>query len=273
MADRGKRRDYGLTPPENDELFSAIASKYDFLNHLLSLGFDKKWKRELVECAGLQPGQRILDVCTGTGDVIIRFAEQNCAEEIIGMDLSEKMLAVAEKKIKKKRLESKIILLKGDALGLPFEDNSFDVVSIGFGLRNVDDHKKGISEMVRVAKGGGRVMMLEFSPPPEGFFGLVYNLYLSIIVSVVGGIISGSKSAYSYLQQSIVSFVRPEDIVGIMQMANLRNIFVKKLTGGVVYLYRAEKQIELDDGLRSAAGGQEQSSDQKTIQGDLFDNL
>jgi demethylmenaquinone methyltransferase/2-methoxy-6-polyprenyl-1,4-benzoquinol methylase len=241
----------GVPSRDNDKLFSTVATRYDFLNHLFSLNIDKSWRKKLVRCAGVsakggsafgrKPGENILDVCTGTGDIAIRFAQSDSVGEIIGIDLSEEMLHIARRKTKSNGFEGKIKLLKADVLNLPFDDGSFDVVSIGFGLRNLTDRKKGISEMVRVLKDGGRLVILEFSPPPSGLFGAVYRFYLNTIMQAVGGIISGSASAYRYLSSSIANFPKPEDILKLMQAEGLKKLYSERLTGGIVYIYRGKK--------------------------------
>jgi len=235
----------------NSRLFSRIALKYDFLNHLLSLNIDKRWRRKLVKCAGVsakggsafgrKPGDSILDVCTGTGDIAIQFAYKDDGGKVVGIDLSEEMLRIAKRKTKSNRFARRIKLLKGDVLNLPFEDLSFDIVTIGFGLRNLTDHRKGISEMVRVLKDGGRLAILEFSPSPCGFFGAVYRFYLNTIMQAVGGIISGSASAYRHLSTSIANFPKPEEILKLMESEGLKKLYSERLTGGIVYIYRGKK--------------------------------
>ena len=182
-----------------------------------------------------------MDVCTGTGDLAIRFAQSDKSGEIIGIDFSEVMLRIALEKIERKGLGERIKLLLVDALQLPFEDKSFDVVSIGFGLRNLTDRKAGIYEMARVLKDGGRLLILEFSPPRKNLFGMGYNAYLKTVIPVIGGIISGSMNAYRYFSSSIAGFLKPEEIMKLMESAGLKNIFSQPLTGGIAYIYRGEK--------------------------------
>lgn len=194
-----------------------------------------------MKCAGVKPGESILDVCTGTGDIAIQFAQKDGAGEVVGIDLSEEMIRIARRKTKSNGFEGKIKLLRGDVLNLPFEDRSFDIVSIGFGLRNLTDRKGGISEMVRILKDGGRLVILEFSPSPSGFFGAGYRLYLNFIIPAVGGIISGSASAYRYLPTSIANFLEPEEIMKLMGTEGLKKLYSERLTGGIAYIYRGEK--------------------------------
>ena len=194
-----------------------------------------------MDCAGVKPGESILDVCTGTGDIALQFAQSDGVGGIVGIDLSEEMLHIARRKTKNNRLGEKIKLLKGDVLNLPFDDNSFDIVTIGFGLRNLTDRRRGISEMVRILKEGGRLVILEFSPPQGSLIGKVYGLYLKTIMQAVGGIISGSTSAYRHLSTSISSFPKPEEILKLMESEGLKKLYSERLTGGIAYMYRGEK--------------------------------
>lgn len=230
------------TAPQDRRLFARIARRYDFLNHLFSLNIDQAWRRRLVRLAEAQPGDKILDVCAGTGDIAIRFARGNGAGDIMGVDLTDEMLRIAQRKAEANRIASKITLLKGDGLNLPFSDNSFDIVSIGFGLRNLGHHQRGISEMVRVLRPDGRLLILEFSPPEDNLLGRLYNLYLNAVIRAVGGIISGSAEAYRYLSTSIASFPRPQQIVEFMRAEGLEQLRCERLSGGIAYIYRGQKQ-------------------------------
>jgi demethylmenaquinone methyltransferase/2-methoxy-6-polyprenyl-1,4-benzoquinol methylase len=229
---------------ENNKLFGEIARRYDLLNHLLSLNLDRSWRKKLVNSAGAQPGEKILDVCVGTGDIAIRFARNGGPDEIVGIDLSEPMLRVAKRKTRDGQFRQRIKLLQGDALRLPFADRSFDIASIGFGLRNIRYRDRGIREMARILKKGGRLVILEFSPPENRIFGRVYGLYLRTAIRAVGGIISGSADAYRYLSTSIEGFPSPEEIMGIMESEGLSQVASQRLTGGICYVYRGTKSTE-----------------------------
>jgi demethylmenaquinone methyltransferase/2-methoxy-6-polyprenyl-1,4-benzoquinol methylase len=230
------------TKSENHELFAEIAPRYDFLNHLLSLNIDRLWRKKLVFEADPRPDEKILDVCTGTGDIAIRFARNGRLNQIVGIDLTDEMLRIASRKIKSSGKENGIRLLNGDGLKLPFHDSCFDIVTIGFGLRNLGHHRKAISEMVRVLGHGGRLLILEFSPPEESLFGKIYDVYLNTMIRAVGGIVSGSADAYRYLSTSIADFPRPDEILKLMEAEGLKRLYSEKLTGGIVCLYRGEKQ-------------------------------
>jgi demethylmenaquinone methyltransferase/2-methoxy-6-polyprenyl-1,4-benzoquinol methylase len=230
------------TAPQDRRLFAKIARRYDFLNHLLSLNIDRAWRTRLVRLAEAQPGDKILDVCAGTGDIAIRFARDNGVGDIMGVDLTDEMLRIARRKAKVNKIGSKITLLKGDGLNLPFPADSFDIVTIGFGLRNLGHHQRGISEMVRVLRPGGRLLILEFSPPGDGLVGRLYNLYLNTAIRAVGGIVSGSAQAYGYLSRSIAEFPKPQQIVEFMRAEGLVQLRCERLSGGIAYMYKGHKQ-------------------------------
>jgi len=222
------------------ELFSVIAKNYDFLNHLLSFNLDRSWRQRLVSLSGFRPGDKILDVCTGTGDIPIEFARRG-ANDVTGIDLSAGMLARAQQKIEKLNLATNIKLETGSALNLPYGDMTFDLVTIGFGLRNLPDYARGISEMVRVLKPSGRLLILEFSLPLNKLTYGFYSLYLKIYLPLAGRLFSGSAQAYSYLASSIFSFLKPEEVMALIRQSGLRNLSCLNLTAGVVTIYSAQK--------------------------------
>jgi len=223
------------------DLFSSISGRYDFLNHLLSLNIDKMWRKKLVTLSTASVDTRILDVCTGTGDIAIEFAKSNRSSQCFGIDISEKMLAIAQTKIEKARLDQRVSLLKADAMDIPFDDGFFDAVFMGFGLRNLPDITKGIQETIRVLKKGGKVFILEFSPRQSGLTGWLYKNYLKFIVPVIGGCISGDRKAYRYLVSSIPAFLEPEKVSKIMKAQGYTNIKATPLTGAIAYIYEGTK--------------------------------
>jgi demethylmenaquinone methyltransferase/2-methoxy-6-polyprenyl-1,4-benzoquinol methylase len=229
------------SPAGQKRLFSAIARRYDFLNHLLSLNIDRRWRRKLVDFAGAEEGQSILDVCTGTGDLAIHFAKANGQSKLWGVDQSQEMLLIARRKINHQELNDRIKLFEANALELPFQDDSFDIVGVAFGLRNIGQHRRAIREMARVLKKGGRLLILEFSLPGGNLFSRTYRFYLNNFIQAVGGIISGSSEAYHHLSCSIAEFPKPEEIVRLMEEEKLKNIRLISLTGGIVCIYRGEK--------------------------------
>ena len=221
-------------------MFDTIAQRYDLLNHVLSCNIDRRWRRALVAFAAVRDGERVLDVATGTADVAIEFARSSRAGEITGVDLSSGMLQVGSGKLARLGLEGRIALREGDALSLPFPDASFDVVTIAFGLRNLPDYARGVSEMARVSKPGGRAVILEFLPP-RGAALVAYRAYLSTFLPLTGRLVSGSKEAYRYLATSVRGFVSEDEVGSLLAGAGFANVESRRLTGGVAGLYRGVK--------------------------------
>jgi len=224
-------------------MFSKIASRYDLLNHLLSLNVDRLWRKELVRKAGLSGKAQVLDACTGTADVAIEFAKALPLSTVTGIDRSPGMLRVGQEKIARHNLHDRVSLYEGDVLAIPFGDERFDVVSIAFGLRNLPDYSRGVAEMVRVLKPGGRLLILEFSPPSRGIYLKAYNFYLQNVIPVIGGLVSGSREAYRYLASSIGDFLPRERIVDLMGRAELDRIETKKMAGGIAHILRGERRL------------------------------
>jgi demethylmenaquinone methyltransferase/2-methoxy-6-polyprenyl-1,4-benzoquinol methylase len=222
-------------------MFTSIAHRYDLLNHLLSLNADRYWRRMLVARAGVRRGERVLDVATGTADVAIEFARRTEAAEIVGLDRSAGMLDVGRGKVERRGLASRVRLVDGDALGLPFEDGSFDVATIAFGLRNLPDYAGGIHEMARVLRPGGRLLVLEFMPP-RGAARLVFRCYIATVLPAVGRTISGSAEAYAYLASSIRSFVTADTVRELLKGAGLKDVETRPLTGGIAGLHHGVRR-------------------------------
>lgn len=221
-------------------MFTSIARRYDFLNHALSLNVDRRWRRQLVDACGVKPGEHVLDVATGTGDVAIEFSRRTKAGRIVGLDPSAGMLDVARAKAVRTAGAARIQLIEGDALALPFPDASFDVVTIAFGLRNLPDYARGVNEMARVLRPGGRLLVLEFLPP-SGAARLVFRSYIATVLPIVGRAISGSPEAYRYLASSIGEFIGAESVRGLMSAAGLADVTTRRLTGGIAGLHRGVK--------------------------------
>ncbi|MHC4222151.1 MAG: bifunctional demethylmenaquinone methyltransferase/2-methoxy-6-polyprenyl-1,4-benzoquinol methylase UbiE, partial [Planctomycetota bacterium] len=204
-------------PQDIAALFSSISPRYDFLNHFLSLNTDKIWRRRLINLSNTCPEAKILDICTGTGDIVIEFAKKSGSSQCFGVDISEKMLELAQKKVDKAGLSQKISLTQADAIDIPFDEGVFDTVFMGFGLRNIADTTKAIQETIRVLKRDGKIFILEFSPRQTGLIGWFYKFYLKFIIPTLGGWISGDSKAYRYLSTSIPDFLEPEKVLQLMK--------------------------------------------------------
>lgn len=211
------------------ELFGAIASRYDLLNDLQSLGLHRAWKRQLVSLAGLQPGDPALDVCCGTGDIAFRLARQGA--EVVGLDFSEPMLAVARRR---GRSQSGMRFLQGDAMHLPFDAGQFSAVTVGYGLRNLEDWKTGLAEMVRVARPGGRILVLDFGKPDSRVLRGMYFFYLRLMVPFLGLLFCGNASAYAYILESLHHYPAQAGVAGAMRDLGLRRVEIHTLLGGMM---------------------------------------
>ena len=224
---------YFLHPESIRNLFNNIAPTYDFLNHFLSLGRDYYWRKKAVQ--GLEGFEGwILDIATGTGDVAIEIIHQNDHHrKVFGLDFSHPMIKKAQRKVLDKGLSQTITLSLGDALSLPFRDNTFRAAMIAFGLRNIVKKEQALSEMVRVIQKGGKVIILEFTFPQKGLMRRLYPIYFQRILPWVGGFISGDQGAYAYLPESVLHFTSAENYEEIMKGVGLENVGSQSLTGGV----------------------------------------
>jgi len=211
-------------------MFAGISRRYDFLNRLLSLGRDKHWRRF---AAALLPSGYILDVCSGTGDVAIEVSKKS---NVIASDFCVEMLQLCTRKIKKRIIDN-IYCIRNDAENLSFKDETFNGAIVAFGIRNVADIKKALSEMHRVVKTGGKVVILEFSQPENKVFKWVYYLYFQKILPFIGAVVSKKKGAYSYLPSSVMAFPERNEFVELMKEAGLADIEFYDLTFGIVTVY------------------------------------
>ena len=219
------------------EIFSTVTEKYDFLNHLLSLRRDMAWRRFTVRKMHFFLTDRFLDVATGTADLAIDAAHHHPQIQVFGLDFVQAMVDVGTMKIEKKGLSERIQLLRGDALALPFPDNSFDVVAIAFGIRNIPNKLRSLEEMKRVVMPNGQVMVLEMTLPRRRLFQGVYHLYLNRILPKVAGAFSGNPAAYKYLGDSIMDFPAPKVFAQKMEEAGLVQIENYSLDFGITYLH------------------------------------
>ncbi len=222
------------------EMFDNISHRYDFLNHFLSLGIDKIWrKKAIMMLKPLQP-KRMLDIATGTGDFAIAALKIN-PDEVIGADISNGMLDKGRLKMKKKGIE-KITMEYGDSENLKYDDNSFDAITVGFGVRNFEDLEKGLKEMNRVLRPGGQAAILEFSRPRKFPVKQMFGFYSKVFIPLWGKIISRDKSAYTYLPDSVAAFPDGKDFEDILSRCGYKPIRSRKVSGGIATIYLAEKQ-------------------------------
>ena len=221
-------------------MFDNIAGNYDFLNHFLSLGIDIFWRKRLVRKLKKQAPKRILDVATGTADLAIALLKSN-PSKVVGIDISKGMLDVGKIKIKEKNVEEIISLQLADSEDLPFEDASFDAVTVSFGARNFENLEKGLSEMFRVLRPGGQLYILEFSKPTLFPFKQLYDLYFTFILPLIGKIISKDNAAYSYLPESVNAFPHGKKLNTIIENCGYTNAKNHPLTMGIASIYTAQK--------------------------------
>lgn len=223
------------------EMFDNIAPKYDLLNHTLSMSIDRVWRRRVVgEVRRAEPG-RILDVATGTGDLAIAMARRIRDVQVLGVDLSEQMLAVARRKIEARGLDGRIVLDRGDAERLAVADASVDVATVAFGVRNFGDLGAGLRELARTIKPGGKVVILEFSRPRNRVFRALYEFYSYKILPRIGGLVSRDKRAYEYLPASVGEFPAPEEFMAMMARAGFRNCRARSQSFGIAQIYIGER--------------------------------
>lgn len=223
-------------------MFDSIAGRYDLLNRVLSFGVDISWRRKLVRMVKRSGAVRILDEATGTGDLAIMTARRIPAAQITGTDISENMLSYGRLKVEDSGLSGRITLSAEDAEGLSFDAGSFDAVTVAFGVRNFEDIPRGLSEMHRVLKEGGRVYILEFGQPDNIIFGALYRFYFHRVLPPLGRMVSGSADAYRYLPESVDGFPYGEPFVKMMEDAGFTGSGFRNLTGCIAQLYYGEKQ-------------------------------
>ena len=223
-------------------MFDRISSKYDALNHLLSLNIDKVWRQKTAKTVTKSQPKTILDLATGTADLAIALAKRNPQAHIIGMDISEKMLEIGKAKTTKQHIENQVELRLGDAATLPFESNSFDAVTVAFGVRNFENLEQGLSEIHRVLKPNGRAVILEFSMPERFPIKQLYALYFKHLLPAIGKAVSKDGNAYSYLPMSVERFPKPKYFLRMLAEKGLENGMAKPLSFGIATLYTAEKQ-------------------------------
>ena len=221
-------------------MFDDISPKYDFLNHFLSFGIDYGWRKTLVSILKTYHPNSVLDVATGTGDLAIAI-EQIKPQKIVGIDISEKMLEIGRQKINQKGLNQVITLRRADAEKIPFSDNTFEAITVAFGVRNFENLELGLKEMKRVLRPGGVMLILEFSHPSSFPMKQLYRIYSRFVIPVMGRIISGNRKAYTYLPESVAAFPSGQKFVDILSGLGLINAGRRSLSSGIASIYLAEK--------------------------------
>jgi demethylmenaquinone methyltransferase/2-methoxy-6-polyprenyl-1,4-benzoquinol methylase len=237
--------------PAND-LFATIARRYDLLNDLQSFGLHRRWKRQVAALAAAAPGTRALDLCCGTGDIAFALARRGA--ETTGLDFSEKMLEVAAKRSTTpdpgcqtpdaRPQTSNPIFIQGDAQQLPFPDNSFDIVTVGYGLRNLASWERGLDEMFRVARPGARLIVLDFGKPPNALWRKIYFTHLKLSVPLIGWLFCGNAQAYAYILESLKHYPAQLAVAEKMRSLKLSNVRVINLLGGAMAINYGEKSAK-----------------------------
>lgn len=233
--------DDGKKSEQVEQMFDNIAPAYDQLNHTLSLGIDKSWRRKAIDWLRPYRPQHIMDVATGTGDFAILACRALQPEHLIGTDISEGMMNVGREKVKKAGLSGKISFAREDCTSLSFADNSFDAITVAFGIRNFDDLDKGLSEMCRVLKPGGHLVILELTTPERFPMKQLFAVYSRLVIPTLGKLFSKDNSAYTYLPQTIKAFPQGEVMKGVISRAGFGEVRFRRLTFGICTLYMATK--------------------------------
>lgn len=234
---------YGTNATKREQvehMFDAISPKYDLLNRVLSMGVDQSWRRKTINAIAAEPVDRMLDVATGTADMAIMAARRNAARSIVGADISAGMLEVGRKKVNGAGLTERIVLKQADSEALPFADGSFDAATVAFGARNFQDLRKGLTDMCRVLRPGGRIFVLEFSKP-SGLMSPLFRFYFHVIMPLIGRLVSKDSAAYTYLPKSVDAFPDGDAFLAVLRAAGFREVAQRRFTGGIATLYSGRK--------------------------------
>jgi demethylmenaquinone methyltransferase/2-methoxy-6-polyprenyl-1,4-benzoquinol methylase len=222
--------------------FDSVAAVYDVMNTLLSFGIHHAWKRASVRLLDLQPGERVLDVCGGTGDLAILAARRvGLRGRVVIYDINRAMIEAGMPKVRGTPLQDRIRYVQGDAEQISFPDRGFDAVMVGFGIRNVTGMRRGFAEMHRVLKPGGRLICLEFSRPVWPAFRRLYDVYSFYVMPFLGELIAGSRKAYTHLPESIRMFPLPDELAGLLRQVGFRRVEYRSFTNGIAVVHVAEK--------------------------------
>jgi len=234
--------DLSKAPDRIAGMFDAIAGQYDLLNHLLSAGIDRRWRRRAIRSLGLTGRERVLDLCTGTADLAIaaRTASPPAAR-VVGVDFAAAMLGIGREKIRRRRLAETVALVRGDATRIPLADGSVDAVTVAFGIRNVERTQAACDDMHRVLRPGGRLAILEFAVPTMPVVRPAYLWYFNRVLPRVGRLLSRHGAAYGYLPASVGAFASPDEFVTILRQSGFVDIAASPLTFGIVFLYTARR--------------------------------
>jgi demethylmenaquinone methyltransferase / 2-methoxy-6-polyprenyl-1,4-benzoquinol methylase len=222
-------------------MFDDIAFKYDFLNHFLSFGIDIRWRKQLVRQFKISPPKKVLDLATGTGDLAINIARSYPESSVTGIDISEQMLRIGALKVDKNNLTDRIELKMGDAENIDYPDEAYDAVIVAFGVRNYENLNRGLTEMLRVLKTGGKLAILEFSMPSNKSVLILYKFYFRVVLPFIGRMISKNFYAYTYLPDSVNDFPDPPSFIKILQQIGYKDVKCKKLTFGICSLFTGLK--------------------------------
>jgi demethylmenaquinone methyltransferase/2-methoxy-6-polyprenyl-1,4-benzoquinol methylase len=229
------------TPARIAGMFDAIAPRYDLLNHMLSAGLDVRWRARAIKELHLRPAARVLDLCTGTGDLAIAAIREQPSASVVGVDFAGEMLRLADRKIASLNLRRSIRVVRGDGTRLPLVSDSCDAATIGFGIRNVVDPRAALTELARVLRRGGRLAILEFGQPRVPGIKTMYAWYFRYLLPLVGKMVSKHDSAYSYLPASVGTFPPPLEFARMLADTGFSQVRAVPLSFGIVYLYVAEK--------------------------------
>jgi demethylmenaquinone methyltransferase / 2-methoxy-6-polyprenyl-1,4-benzoquinol methylase len=229
------------TPARIASMFDAIAPRYDLLNHVLSAGMDRGWRERAIDAIELPEDARVLDLCTGTGDLALAAIARRSKASVVGVDFAAEMLRLALTKVRSASLHGRISLVRGDAARIPVGDSTCDAATIGFGIRNVAEPERALAEIVRVLKPGGRLAILEFGQPRIPGIRTLYAWYFRYMLPLVGRLISKHQSAYSYLPASVGTFPPPAEFAKMLAATGFSHVQAVPLTFGIVYLFMARK--------------------------------
>ena len=234
--------DISKSPGKIAGMFDAIAPRYDFLNHVLSAGLDRRWRDRAVDALALSENARVLDVCTGTADLAIAAVTRARGASVIGVDFAGEMLRLGLAKVRNASLGNRIRLVRGDAARIPVVDSSCDAATIAFGIRNVAEPERALAEIARVLKPGGRLAILEFGQPRIPGIRALYSGYFRHVLPRIGRLVSKHQSAYAYLPASVGTFPPPSEFAGTLAATGFSHVQTVPLTLGIVYLFVAERR-------------------------------